>query len=141
MLQTRFTKLLGCSVPLQQAGMGGIAMPSLVRAVANAGGLGMLGGALLPPPVLGEMLDGLAGETRGMFGVNFLVPFLDQAAVAVAATRARVAASAPREPWRRRSRQARMPSASAPASPPPPRRMRTLNTWQRSSVLDRRIRC
>ena len=90
MLQTRFTKLLGCSVPLQQAGMGGIAMPSLVRAVANAGGLGMLGGALLPPPVLGEMLDGLAGETRGMFGVNFLMPFLDQAAVAVAATRARV---------------------------------------------------
>jgi nitronate monooxygenase len=90
MLSTRFTSLVGCRAPLQQAGMGGIAMPPLVRAVANAGGLGMLGGALLPPPVLSDMLDGLAASTRGTFGVNFLMPFLDPEAVAVAATRARV---------------------------------------------------
>jgi nitronate monooxygenase len=89
-LPTRFTSLLGCQVPLQQAGMGGIATPPLVLAVANAGGLGMLGGAMVPPPVLSRMLDGLATRTRGAFGVSFLMPFLDHDAVAVAATRARV---------------------------------------------------
>ena len=52
MLPTRFTALLGCTVPLQQAGMGGIATPPLALAVADAGGLGMLGGAEVPPPVL-----------------------------------------------------------------------------------------
>jgi nitronate monooxygenase len=90
MLPTRFTTLLGCTVPLQQAGMGGVATPPLALAVAEAGGLGMLGGAMVPPPVLAEMLDSLAASTRGAFGVNFLMPFLDRDAVAVATTRARV---------------------------------------------------
>lgn len=90
MLATRFTTLLGCTVPLQLAGMGGIATVPLARAVADAGGLGMVGGAMVPPAVLAEMLDALAAGTRGSFGVNFLMPFLDRDAVAVAATRARV---------------------------------------------------
>jgi NAD(P)H-dependent flavin oxidoreductase YrpB (nitropropane dioxygenase family) len=90
MLETRFTSLVGCRVPLQQAGMGGIALPPLVLAVAEAGGLGMLGGVMVPPPVLAEMLDGLATRTRGAFGVTFLMPFLDRDAVDVASTRARV---------------------------------------------------
>jgi NAD(P)H-dependent flavin oxidoreductase YrpB (nitropropane dioxygenase family) len=70
--------------------MGGIAMPPLALAVAEAGGLGMLGAPMIPPPVLAEMLDTLATHTRGAFGVSFLMPFLDRDAVAVAATRARV---------------------------------------------------
>ena len=70
--------------------MGGVAMPPLVLAVAEAGGLGMLGGVMLPPQVLAGMLDDLAARTRGAFGVNFLMPFLDRDAVPVAATRARV---------------------------------------------------
>src|SRR5437879_595036 len=37
MLQTKFTELLGCTVPLQQAGMGKIASPALAAAVAEAG--------------------------------------------------------------------------------------------------------
>src|SRR5438046_65123 len=45
MLQTKFTELLGCTVPLQQAGMGKIASPALATAVAEAGGLGMVSGA------------------------------------------------------------------------------------------------
>jgi len=89
-LETRFTSLVGCRVPLQQAGMGGVAMPPLVLAVAEAGGLGMLGGVMLPPPVLAGMLDDLAARTRGAFGVSFLMPFLDRDAVPIAATRARV---------------------------------------------------
>jgi len=65
-------------------------MAPLVLAVAEAGGLGMLGGVMLPPQVLAGMLDDLAARTRGAFGVNFLMPFLDRDAVPVAATRARV---------------------------------------------------
>ena len=42
MLTTRFTQLVGCSVPIQQAGMGGLANPSLAAAVTNAGGLGIM---------------------------------------------------------------------------------------------------
>src|SRR5262249_43622497 len=90
MLTTRFTKLVGCRVPLQQAGMGGIATPPLVLAVAQAGGLGMLRAALVPPRVLAGALEDLAKRTDGAFGVNFLMPFLDRDAVAVAATRSRV---------------------------------------------------
>src|SRR5262249_31514129 len=70
--------------------MGGVAMPPLVLAVAEAGGLGMPGGVMLPPPVLAGMLDDLAARTRGAFGVSFLMPFLDRDAVPVAASRARV---------------------------------------------------
>jgi NAD(P)H-dependent flavin oxidoreductase YrpB (nitropropane dioxygenase family) len=90
MLTSRFTALLGCAVPIQQAGMGGVAMPPLALAVADAGGLGMLGGTMVPPAILAEMLDGLAARTRGAVGVNFLMPFLDREAVTVAASRARV---------------------------------------------------
>ena len=50
----------------------------------------MLGGTMVPPPILAEMLDALAEHTRGVVGVNFLMPFLDHDAVAAAATRARV---------------------------------------------------
>src|SRR3989442_10713408 len=50
MLLTRFTELLGCTVPLQQAGMGKIASPALAAAVADAGGLGMVSGIGAAPP-------------------------------------------------------------------------------------------
>jgi nitronate monooxygenase len=42
MLTTRFTKLVGCSVPIQQAGMGTLTNPRLAAAICTAGGLGML---------------------------------------------------------------------------------------------------
>jgi nitronate monooxygenase len=42
MLATRFTDLVGCAVPIQQAPMGTFAKPRLAAAVANAGGLGSL---------------------------------------------------------------------------------------------------
>ncbi len=37
------TQLVGCRLPLQQAGMGGTATPELALAVSEAGGLGTLG--------------------------------------------------------------------------------------------------
>ena len=41
-MRTAFTDLVGCTCPLQQAAMGGVATPELAGAVARAGALGML---------------------------------------------------------------------------------------------------
>ncbi|MBV9543502.1 MAG: nitronate monooxygenase [Chloroflexi bacterium] len=38
MFPTRFAELIGCTVPMQQAAMGGIATPELAAAVSDAGG-------------------------------------------------------------------------------------------------------
>src|SRR3989475_11134775 len=73
-LQTKFTELLGCTVPLQQAGMGKIASPALAAAVADAGGLGMVSGiGAAPPEYVAKILDGLRRSTSGAFGANFIV--------------------------------------------------------------------
>jgi NAD(P)H-dependent flavin oxidoreductase YrpB (nitropropane dioxygenase family) len=89
-LQTRFTELIGCEVPLQQAGMGGVATPELATAVARAGALGMIGGVRWPAAKLAEALDRLEPSIRRGIGVNFLMPFLDHQAMAEAARRVRV---------------------------------------------------
>src|SRR3989449_3372871 len=74
MLQTKFTELLGCTVPLQQAGMGKIASPALAAAVAEAGGRGRLRGiASAPPEYVAKVLDRLRRSTSGAFGANFIV--------------------------------------------------------------------
>ena len=85
MLTTRFTELIGCTVPIQQAGMGGIATPELAAAVADAGALGMVAVPAAPAPVVADVLAGLRARTAGAFGINFLMPFLDRDAVAAAA--------------------------------------------------------
>lgn len=90
MIVTSFTKLVGIAAPIQLAPMPGIATPELAAAVADAGGLGMLGTPLMPAALLERVLDELAERTRGVFGVNFLMPFLDPECLAVAARRARV---------------------------------------------------
>jgi NAD(P)H-dependent flavin oxidoreductase YrpB (nitropropane dioxygenase family) len=89
-IATSFTKLVGVSAPIQLAAMPGIATPDLVAAVADAGALGMLGATLLSAAALEEVLEQLSPRTKGVFGVNFLIPFLDPACLAVAARRARV---------------------------------------------------
>lgn len=82
MITTRFTQLVGCRVPVQQAGMGGVSTPELASAVARAGGLGMLAGAGVPPAPLIEMLAAAtAASDGGAVGVNFLMPFLNDATV------------------------------------------------------------
>src|SRR5216683_2719216 len=72
MLRTRFTALVGCSVPIQQAGIGWpLANPQLAAAVANAGGLGLVAVYGLPPPRIAQILDALRAETTGVVGANF----------------------------------------------------------------------
>jgi nitronate monooxygenase len=72
---TRFTTLVGCTVPIQLAGMGALSPPELAAAVSEAGGFGMLGTARngLNCATLRTMLDRLDALTRRPFGVNFIV--------------------------------------------------------------------
>ena len=98
MLATRFTDLVGCTVPIQQAGMGAASPPELAAAVSNAGGLGMLGTARVGGdtlPGLERLLDQTRALTSRPFGVNFLIaPELvgntDPGCFALAARRARL---------------------------------------------------
>jgi nitronate monooxygenase len=83
-LVTRFTELLACRYPLQQAGMGGMTTPDLALAVAGAGALGMLSGTV-GHEALSTQLDRVPADAR--IGVNFLVPFLDPIALETAADR------------------------------------------------------
>jgi len=81
MLTTRFTELVGCAVPIQQAGMGSHAKPRMAAAVANSGGLGMVsvyGGYGGPPENIAKMLDSTRDMTAGPFGANFLNVSMDQ---------------------------------------------------------------
>ena len=72
-MRTSFTELVGCSHPVQLAGMGGgVGGPDLAAAVRDAGGLGMVSWTEPAP----------AG-----CGINLIVPFVDRAAVEDAARR------------------------------------------------------
>ena len=85
---TRFTALVGCRHPLQQAAMGGVATPALAATVSACGGLGMLAGA---GRSAAQLRDDLAAVGRvGPVGVGFLGPFLDHAAFDEAAQGARL---------------------------------------------------
>ncbi|WP_214366721.1 NAD(P)H-dependent flavin oxidoreductase [Pseudonocardia sp. H11422] len=91
MITTRFTELVGCDVPIQQAPMGPISSTELATAVARAGGLGTV--AVLPglaPDDLAEYLDTMTDGASGTFAVNFLTDDVDPKAVQVAAARVRV---------------------------------------------------
>jgi NAD(P)H-dependent flavin oxidoreductase YrpB (nitropropane dioxygenase family) len=88
---TAFTDLIGCRLPLQQAGMGAVSTAALAAAVAGEGGLGMIGAAGLTPADVAEQVDlARGGSDERCVGVNFLLPFLDPAAFEVASSGARV---------------------------------------------------
>ncbi len=89
-LETPWTRLVGCHAPVQLAGMGGVAGPDLVLAVSQAGGLGMLGAPMIPPPVLDQILERLRHGTEKPFGVTFLMPILDLDCVDIASAKAKV---------------------------------------------------
>src|SRR5437867_2482899 len=72
MLRTRFTELLGCTVPIQQAGMGDLSPPRLAAAVADAGALGMVGLTSAPLSYVVKSLDETRHLTSGAFGANFI---------------------------------------------------------------------
>jgi nitronate monooxygenase len=89
-IETTFTRLLGIARPLQAASLPAITTQELVAAVCDAGALGMVPTPLASPAQLEATLDALAERTRGVFGANFLMPFLDLACLDVTARKARV---------------------------------------------------
>ena len=77
-MKTRITELLGIKYPIIQSAMNFVAYPSLVAAVSNAGGLGILGAASMTPDQLRDNIRQVRELTDKPFGVNFL-PYHPQA--------------------------------------------------------------
>jgi len=71
--RTSLCDLIGIEYPIIQAGMSGVAGPELVAEVSNAGGLGVLTGALTPPAELREKIRRIRKLTERPFGVNLLL--------------------------------------------------------------------
>lgn len=66
MLSTDFTRLLGIKHPVVLAGMGQVAGAPLVSTVSNAGGLGVVGGALYTPDQLRSILQNVKVGRKGV---------------------------------------------------------------------------
>src|SRR5262249_56505479 len=86
-LPTRFTKLVGCELPIQQAGMGGVASPDLAIAVSAAGGLGTVALPVVPAGKVAGTLEAMARRTSAPLGFNVLMPVVDRGAVEAASSR------------------------------------------------------
>ncbi|MHB8571458.1 MAG: NAD(P)H-dependent flavin oxidoreductase [Candidatus Dormibacteria bacterium] len=72
-MSRRFTDLVGCTLPVQLAALGGVGTTRLADAVTTAGGLGMVPGSEAVPP----------GS-----GINILIPFCPDHDTVLAAARA-----------------------------------------------------
>jgi nitronate monooxygenase len=90
MLETAFTRLVGCQVPIQLAGMGSILSPELAAAVSNAGALGQITFSGIPVEDAKQRLDKLGSLTSKPFGVNLLIPYLDKEILEAAVQKAKV---------------------------------------------------
>ena len=75
MLKTRITEQYKLKVPFINAGMAFIATAPLARAVCEAGGMGMLGAAAMPPNVLQEAIRGVKAVNPACFGVDIIGRF------------------------------------------------------------------
>ncbi|MGN1146596.1 MAG: nitronate monooxygenase, partial [Acetatifactor sp.] len=72
-MKTRITELLGIEYPIIQGGMAWVAEYHLAAAVANAGGLGLIGAASAPPEVVREQIRKARELTDKPFGVNVML--------------------------------------------------------------------
>ena len=89
MISTRFTELVGCDVPIQQAPIGDLALSArLPLAVSAAGGHGMLAALVTPIEELAAALDELDADAGRAWGVNVIVPITPRASIELAAERA-----------------------------------------------------
>ena len=72
-LQTELCDLLGIQYPIVQTGMGWVATPELTAAASNAGAIGFLAAATIPPPEVEGAIVAVKALTDKPFGVNFLM--------------------------------------------------------------------
>jgi NAD(P)H-dependent flavin oxidoreductase YrpB (nitropropane dioxygenase family) len=83
----RFTALVGCTVPIQQAGMSGTATAPLAAAVSNAGALGMIGVGRQPIELIERHLDEVARLTTKPVGCTCIAHFVKPEVVELLASR------------------------------------------------------
>ncbi|MGH3864221.1 NAD(P)H-dependent flavin oxidoreductase [Actinokineospora sp.] len=76
-METAFTRLVGVRYPVVQTGMGWVAGPRLVGAVAQAGGLGILASATMSYDELAKAIAETKGRTDKPFGVNLRADAVD----------------------------------------------------------------
>jgi nitronate monooxygenase len=77
----RFTRLVGCEVPIQLAAMSRIVTPRMAAEVSNLGGLGMLAIARAKAAAARRLVDEVRELTTRPVGAGFLVLFLDRDAL------------------------------------------------------------
>jgi nitronate monooxygenase len=75
-------RTLGLSVPLFQAGMGGVAAPALVAAVADAGAGGIIGLYKHSPAEIEVLIRQTTALTGQGFGINLVPEVVDEATLA-----------------------------------------------------------
>jgi NAD(P)H-dependent flavin oxidoreductase YrpB (nitropropane dioxygenase family) len=73
-LRTRLCDILDIEYPVILAGMGGVATADLVAAVSEAGGLGIVGAASMPPEEIERQVRRIRDLTSKPFGVDVLLP-------------------------------------------------------------------
>ncbi|HCL3525254.1 TPA: nitronate monooxygenase, partial [Pseudomonas aeruginosa] len=71
-LHTPLVDLLGCSVPIISAGMGGVARHELAAAVSNAGGFGCLGMVREPVALIRHEVQAYRALSERPFAVNLI---------------------------------------------------------------------
>nr|WP_314437242.1 nitronate monooxygenase [uncultured Brevundimonas sp.] len=69
-VRTAFTDRFGVRYPILNAGMGQVALPDLVAAVSNAGGLGVFGAGSAPPALVRQRIQEIRALTDKPFGIN-----------------------------------------------------------------------
>lgn len=77
-LHTPICDLFGIEHPIVLAGMGGVSLASLVAAVSNAGGLGVIVAATLDAEGLRREIRRTRELTDRPFAVDLLAPFPDR---------------------------------------------------------------
>lgn len=73
MWNTRIKRLLQIEYPLIQGGMAWVADAHLAAAVSNAGGLGIIAAANMPPDLLDQQLRAVKEMTDKPYGVNIML--------------------------------------------------------------------
>jgi len=71
--KNKLIQLLGIQYPIIQGGMAGISESTLVSAVSNVGGLGVIGSGFMPASWLEEEIKKTKNLTNKPFGVNLLM--------------------------------------------------------------------
>lgn len=106
MLKTAITDLFGIKHPVIQGGMAHLGTAELVAAVADAGGLGMIGAGYYQPEWVKEQINLTRQKTGQPFGVNIQLasPFVEEVVEVVLQERVAVAATGAGNPERYMSR-------------------------------------